>query len=75
MHKKVKLHLNQPILILLEASILDLATHVMYDFHLQPHKKEYGNNVDLCCTDADSLILFIQTDDIYRNLEKNKTSL
>ena len=26
--------------------------------------------MDLCSTDTDSLILFLQTDDIYRNLEK-----
>ena len=44
---------------------LDNAKVTMYDVHYGYMKPKYGDNVDLCCTDTDSFIYEIRTEDFY----------
>ena len=52
--------------------ILDMSKLLMYDFHYNTIKRQYGNRATLLFTDTDSLTYEIKTDDIY---EKRQTSL
>ncbi|GFS10029.1 hypothetical protein ElyMa_006636600 [Elysia marginata] len=68
MHKS-RLTLNRPIYV--GMSILDLSKHLMYDFYYNHIKTQYGNRADLLYTDTDSLLLEIQTDDVYRDMDQH----
>ena len=68
---KTKLVLNKPVYI--GMSILDLSNHLMYDFYYLELKKQYGENCSLLYTDTDSLLMEIQTEDVYRDMGENIT--
>ena len=53
-------------------SILDLSKTLMYDFHYNYIKRKYGHRAVLCFTDTDSLTYEIQTEDVYKDLWKDK---
>ena len=53
-------------------TILDNSKILMYDFYYNKLKRQYGENCELIYTDTDSLLLNIQTDDVYKDMEKNK---
>jgi hypothetical protein len=63
---KAKLTLNRPIYV--GMTVLDLSKLLMYDFYYNDIKKQYGNNVQLLYTDTDSLLLEINTDNIYEDM-------
>lgn len=65
MHKS-RLVLNRPIYV--GMSILDLSKSLMYDFYYNQMKAQYGDRVELLYTDTDSLLLEIQTEDVYRDM-------
>jgi hypothetical protein len=65
--KKV-LTLNKPCYV--GMSILDLSKTLMYDFHYNTIKKEYGDRAKLLFTDTDSLMYEIKTDDVYMDFER-----
>jgi hypothetical protein len=65
--KKV-LTLNKPCYI--GMCILDLSKTLMYDFHYNTIKKEYGDTAKLLFTDTDSLMYQIKTDDVYRDFKR-----
>jgi len=52
-------------------TILDNSKILMYDFFYEL-KKQYGSRCELLYTDTDSLLLEIETDDIYKDIETNK---
>ena len=51
--------------------VLELSKTLMYDFyyiHLEP---KYGSNCQLPYTDTDSLLLEINTEDVYKDMGEN----
>ena len=68
MHKS-RLVLNRPIYV--GQSILDLSKTLMYEFYYNKMKNQYGDRVELLYTDTDSLLLEIQTEDVYRDMGKH----
>ena len=50
------------------AAILDLSKIVMYNFHYNYIKPEYGDNARVLFTDTDSLMYEIKTDDFYMGI-------
>ena len=69
MHKS-RLVLNRPVYV--GMSILDLSKHLMYDFYYNNLKAQYGDCCNLLYTDTDSLLLEIQTDDVYQDMAAHK---
>ena len=65
MHKS-RLVLNRPVYV--GMSILDLSKSLMYDFYYNQMKAQYGDRVELLYTDTDSLLLEIQTEDVYSDM-------
>jgi len=66
---KSRLVLNRPIYV--GMSILDLSKTLMYDFYYNQLKKQYGKRCQLLYTDTDSLLLEIQTEDVYADIGRN----
>ena len=48
--------------------MLDSSKIVMYEFWYDYVKPKYGKKAKLCYTDTDSFIVFIKTNDIYKNI-------
>ena len=65
MHKS-RLVLNRPVYV--GMSVLDLSKHLMYDFYYNQLKKQYGEHCQLLYTDTDSLLLEIQTENVYEDM-------
>ncbi|KAL9958234.1 hypothetical protein ACROYT_G035222 [Oculina patagonica] len=68
--RKSKLVLNKPVYT--GMTILDVSKILMYDFFYNHLKKIYGPRSNLLYTDTDSLLMEIETEDIYKDIEKNK---
>ena len=68
--RKSKLLLNKPVYT--GMNMLDNSKILMYDFFYNELKKKYGPKCELLCTDTDSLLLEIETDDVYKDIETNK---
>ena len=66
---KEKVLLNKPIYV--GMSVLDLSKHLMYNFYYNTLKARYGENVRLLYTDTDSLIVKVDTDDLYKDMSLN----
>ena len=49
-------------------SILDLSKILMYEFWYDYVKPKYGEKAKLCYMDTDSFIVYIKTDDIYKDI-------
>ena len=47
----------------------------MYDFYYNTLKKQYGSKCELVYKVTDSLLLEIQTDNIYKDMEKTTSKL
>ena len=63
---KMCIIMNKPVYI--GQAILDLSKIVMYEFHYDYMKPKYGNNLQLCYMDTDSLIYDIKTEDFYEDI-------
>ena len=61
------INLNKPVQ--LGFTVLELAKSKMYEFHYGFFKKVYPES-KLCYTDTDSLIYYVQTEDLYADLNK-----
>ena len=53
-------------------TILDNSKIFMYDFYYNELKKEYGPRCELLYTDTDSLLLKIQTGDVYKDMKEKE---
>ncbi|CAG8833220.1 31244_t:CDS:2, partial [Gigaspora margarita] len=61
-----KARLSKPIFI--GMSVLDESKITMYNFYYNIMKARYGNKIEMVYTDTDSLILLIQTENIYKDI-------
>ena len=66
---KSRLDLNRPVYV--GMSVLDLSKHLMYDFYYNELRGQYGDRCQLLYTDTDSLLLEIQTEDVYEDMAKH----
>ena len=66
MHKR-RLVLNKPVY--MGMTILENSKILMYDFHYNHLKARYGPRCELVYTDTDSLLLDIQTEDVYQDMK------
>ena len=64
--KKTKVKMNKPIY--LGLSILEISKILMYEFWYDYMKPKYGDNVKLCYMDTDSFIIYIKTEDFYKDI-------
>ena len=64
--RKTQILMNE--LVYLGLSILDLSKTVMYELWYDYVKPKYDGNAELCFMDTDSFIVYIKTDDIYKNI-------
>ena len=62
-HKSCQV-LNRPV----GMSILDLSKHLMYDFYYNQLRGQYRDRCQLLYTDTDSLLLEVQTEDVFRDM-------
>ena len=67
--KKTEILINKPVC--LELSILELSKILMYEFWYDYVKPKYGKKAKLCWKDTDSFIVYIKTDDIYKDIAVN----
>ena len=61
--------MNKPVY--LGLSILELSKILMYEFWYDYVKPKYGEKVKLCYMDTDSFIVYIKTDDIYKDIAED----
>ena len=64
--KKTEILINKPVH--LGLSILELSKILMYEFLYDYVKSKYEEKAKLCYMDTDSFIIYIKTDDIYKNI-------
>ena len=70
MHKS-RLLLNKPVYT--GMTILDKSKILMYDFFYNHLKKQYGEKCELLYTDTDSLLLKIETEDVYKDIKAKES--
>ena len=68
MHKS-RLVLNRPVYV--GMSIFDLSKHLVYDWYYNHLKVQYGDHAELLYTNTDSLVLEVQTEDVYADMVCN----
>ena len=66
---KSRLVLNRPVYV--GMSILDLSKSLMNDFYYNQMKAQHGDRCQLLYTDTDSLLLEIQTEDVYLDMAEH----
>lgn len=67
--KPSRVILNKPIYI--GFTVLELSKSHMYDFHYSIIKPFYGNQIELCYTDTDSLVYHVQKRNPYIDFKQN----
>ena len=64
--KRTEVKMNKPIY--LGQAILDISKTLMYEFWYDYIKLKYGDKTTLCYTDTDSLVIYIETEDFYKDI-------
>ena len=64
--RKVEVKMNKPIY--LDQAILDISKILMYEFWYDYIDPKYGYKARLCYTDTDSFVIYIKTEDFYRDI-------
>ena len=67
--KKTEILMNKPVY--LGRSILEVSKILMHEFWYDYVKLKYGEKAKLCYTDTDSFIIYIKTDDIYKDIAED----
>ena len=67
--RKVEVKMNKPIY--LGQAILDISKTLMYEFWYDYIKPKYGDKARLCYTDTDSFVIYIKTEDFYKDIADN----
>ena len=67
--KKTKIKMNKPIY--LGLSILEISKILMYEFWYDYMKPKYNDNVKLCYMDTDSFVMYIKTNDFYKDISND----
>lgn len=67
--EKTSLYLNKPIYV--GFCVLELSKWFMYDYYYKKLKPRYGEKVEVLYTDTDSLLLEIETDDVYKDMKED----
>ena len=67
---KSRLVLNRPVYV--DSNILDLSKHLMYDFYYNQLKAQYEESCQLLYTDTDSLLIEIETEDVYKDMAQKQ---
>ena len=52
-------------------SVLDICKILMYNFWCDYFKPKYGDRAKLCCTDTDSFIIYIKTEDFFQYISND----
>ena len=61
--------MNKPVY--LRKAILDISKTLMYEFWYDYIKLKYGDKARLCYTDTDSLIIYVETEDFYKDIARD----
>ena len=64
--KKVEVKMNKPIY--LGQAILNISKTLMYEFRYDYIKPKYKEKLRLCYTDTDSFVMYIKTEDFYKDI-------
>ena len=64
--RKVEVRMNKPIY--LGQAILDISKTLMLEFWYDYIVPKYGDKVKLCYMDTDSFVIFIKTEDFYKDI-------
>ena len=67
--RKVQITINK--LLYLGQSILDISKLLPYEFHYDYIQPKCGNKATLCYTDTDSLVYYIKTDDVFKDIDSD----
>ena len=67
--KKTEVKMNKPIY--LGQAILDINKTLMYEFWYDYLKPKYGDKVKLCYMDTDSFVIYVKTEDFYKDIAGN----
>ena len=63
--------MNKPVY--LGLSTLDMSKTVMYEFWFDYVKPTYGEKVKLCYMGTDSFLVYVKTDNIYKDIAEDLT--
>ena len=64
--RKTKIHMNKPVYI--GQALLDISKTLMYEFYYDYLIPKYNDKVKLCYMDTDSFIIFVETEDFYKDI-------
>ena len=67
--KKTEVKINKPKY--LGQAVLDLSKTLMFEVWYDYLNSMYGDKIRLCCTDTDSFIMHIKTDDFYKDINND----